>query len=636
MSSSLRPQGAHLSLELLEDRTAPAGLVPTATEQFFLERLNDARADPAAYGRSIGLDLSTVLAAPPLAFNTLLEQAARDHSQDMITRNYRGHFTPEGLSPTDRIAATGYVSRNTGESLTWYNASGPASYITGVSNPEKQAEDRLRDLIIDQGVPNLGHRIHLLAIDPSARLQREVGVGEYDRTLSSGSIQNYDLAYSIDSALSSTEARAFLTGVVYTDANGDNRYNVGEGLGNVTVTASNNGGSVTTWASGGYSLPLSPGTYTITFSGSALGTGTITQTVTIGTSNVRLNVKPSMASNPTPPPAGGGTTTGGGGTTTGGTTTPTGGPTSTGGGNVTLAGTTTVPTRTSTDFDKIGVYRPGDGSWSLDSDGSRGFTSVDRVYFQFSPPGITPVVGDWTNRGRDSIGNFQGGTWTLDLNDNGTVDAGDTTFVFGQAGDKPLVGNWYGRGTQVGVFRGQADGSGRFLLDTNNNHQLDAGDESFIFGAANDNIVVGDWTGDGITKVGVFRANPDGSGTALFSLDTNNDHNFVGGDAVFVFGVATDSIVIGDWNHSGTDKVGVYRPGADGTAVFSLDGDGNLAFDAGNPADEVFVFGLASDRIVVGNWASASPGTGTAAWLWPDALAALVGTGSDPDTPKWH
>src|ERR1700681_3364044 len=92
-------------LEELEDRTVPSGLAPTAVEQLFLEQLNDARANPAAYGASIGVDLSGVAPAPPLAFNPLLIEAARLHSQDMNTQGYFDHTTPQGVDPGSRIAA---------------------------------------------------------------------------------------------------------------------------------------------------------------------------------------------------------------------------------------------------------------------------------------------------------------------------------------------------------------------------------------------------------------------------------------------------------------------------------------------------------------------------------------------------
>src|SRR5262249_13625188 len=92
-----------LEIEILETRDLLAGFLPMPVEQLFLEQLNDARADPAAYGASIGLDLSGVAPSQSLAFNPELIEAARLHSQDMNARAYFSHVTPEGYDPGQRI-----------------------------------------------------------------------------------------------------------------------------------------------------------------------------------------------------------------------------------------------------------------------------------------------------------------------------------------------------------------------------------------------------------------------------------------------------------------------------------------------------------------------------------------------------
>lgn len=44
---------------------------------------------------------------PALIEDPLLSQAAQQHSQDMLTRHYYAHITPEGKTPTDRLAQIG-------------------------------------------------------------------------------------------------------------------------------------------------------------------------------------------------------------------------------------------------------------------------------------------------------------------------------------------------------------------------------------------------------------------------------------------------------------------------------------------------------------------------------------------------
>ena len=53
----------------------------------------------------------------PLAWNTLLTQAAAGHSQDMATRNYFSHTSPDGVTMVDRVNAAGYLWSRLGENI---------------------------------------------------------------------------------------------------------------------------------------------------------------------------------------------------------------------------------------------------------------------------------------------------------------------------------------------------------------------------------------------------------------------------------------------------------------------------------------------------------------------------------------
>jgi len=274
-------------VEELESRELLAA--PTVAEQIFLDRLNDARANPAAYGASIGVNLNNVAPAAPLAFNQLLIDAARGHSIDMNNRAYFAHNTPEGVDPGGRIAAAGFAATGWGESI-----------AAGYTSPEAA----LAALIIDAGIPDLGHRRHLLAIDAVFKDQRQVGIGIVQN--GSGPFSNY---FTIDTA-SSADNRPFLTGIVYNDVNANGRYDAGEGLGGATVNVIGIG-TVTTFATGGYSIRVNPGTYTVQVSGGGLP-ATVTTSATIGADNVRFNFTPAGANGGggsigTPPSVGAGT-----------------------------------------------------------------------------------------------------------------------------------------------------------------------------------------------------------------------------------------------------------------------------------------------------------------------------------------
>jgi hypothetical protein len=291
--------------------------------------------------------------------------------------------------------------------------------------------------------------------------------------------------------------------------------------------------------------------------------------------------------------------------------------------------TIVISTKTA-NFDKLGAYRPSDGSWSLDSNGGRTFGPTSQVFFHFSPPGVTGVAGDWNGTGRSAIGDFSNGVWHLDLKGNGQAPDASETFQFGQAGDQPVVGNWDGNPSgrsELGVFRTAPDGiTGEFILDIANHKTIDSSNLVFTFGFGTDHIVVGDWNGNGTTKVGVYRDAknfiPADAGDIVFSINSSGDHaTFTN----FIFGLITDKVVIGDWTGDGKAKVGVYRDGsngfnAPGVALFSLD-SGALMFNA---QSQVFLFGFTSDQFVAGNWPPTPP-------LLPAQFAAGgVGPGGVP------
>jgi len=158
-------------------------------------------------------------------------------------------------------------------------------------------------------------------------------------------------------------------------------------------------------------------------------------------------------------------------------------------------------------------------------------------------------------------------------------------------------------GTRVGAFR---DGM-KFLFDSNGNGLFDQGSDRFIasFTApggqqAGDLPVVGDWTGDGHTKAGIYRPS-----TGTWWLDLDNDGVFGAGDVTYQFGgLPGDIPFAGDWNAVpgitvNKSCIGIYRSQG---SVWLLDLNCNGVFE-GTPTDAFFPFGgLAGDVPVAGNW----------------------------------
>jgi hypothetical protein len=265
----------------------------------------------------------------------------------------------------------------------------------------------------------------------------------------------------------------------------------------------------------------------------------------------------------------------------------------------------TVPSTTAILPSKIGVVRPtasGVAQFSLDNNGDGVFGPGDSV-FSFGLNSDHFLVGDWNGGGYAEIGVVRpqngGLAWALDTNGDGVFDAGDQVSTFGLATDIPIVGDWTGSGTsKIGIVRLNADGSATVILDTTGSGVYNAKDAVFHFGAAGDKFIVGDWNGDGKDKIGVVENNGQGGATVVLDLNDpgqNNPNNTVS----YNFGLFSDTFIVGDWNCSGTDKIGVVRPTASGVAMWVLDTSGDGQY---NPSDPVFSFGLNTDTYLTGQW----------------------------------
>ncbi len=194
-------------------------------------------------------------------------------------------------------------------------------------------------------------------------------------------------------------------------------------------------------------------------------------------------------------------------------------------------------------------------SITIDTSHTAGFsagvpTSTTVAYGQ---AGDIPIAGDWTGSGVKRIGIFRSGVWILDTNGDGILNAGDKIVSFGQAGDIPVLGDWNGTGTiKLGLYR-----AGSFILDLSGHLSgVSTGlqDLTFAFGQSTDIPVVGDWNATGFTKVGVFR-----NGSWL--VDYNGDHVYNGLDKTYTYGTTGDLPVTGNWDSSGVTRIGVYRSG---------------------------------------------------------------------------
>jgi hypothetical protein len=272
----------------MEPRTAPVSASPGAVETLYLERLNDIRAYPGLYGGAIGVDLSDVRPAAPLAFDPTLVFVARRHSQDMLDRNYFDRTTPEGVGFLQRITSAGLLFQSAAESIS--EGGGLVSKVVFDRGTIRlvptlvsyKPDDSLQDLVNDTDQPDLRDQNLLLGLDAVARQQRLVGIGFVDGG-TAGTGYTLDMTNPISKD-------PYITGAVFRDVNGTGRYELGEGLGGVHLQFRRGGkvvGKIVTWDGGGYSFQAKPGKYRVTASGGPLA-APVTETVTVGADNARL------------------------------------------------------------------------------------------------------------------------------------------------------------------------------------------------------------------------------------------------------------------------------------------------------------------------------------------------------------
>jgi hypothetical protein len=185
---------------------------------------------------------------------------------------------------------------------------------------------------------------------------------------------------------------------------------------------------------------------------------------------------------------------------------------------------------------------------------------------------------------RDTIGVYKGGQWWL-RNQNST-GAPDIVTVFGNPADLPVVGDWNGDSVDtLGLYR---VGEARFILSDSNTSPITS--YNFVFGIPGDSPMSGRWdiqtVGNG---VGVYRGS-----NGLLYLKRVKTNGF--SDYAMLFGNPGDVGVAGDWNNDGFDSIGVYR---NSTQYWFLT---NTTFN-GIPSSAIdFVYSTGGNRVVTGDW----------------------------------
>ncbi len=273
---------------------------PTPEEQFFVELVNRARANPTAEGQrlatvddvllqntfvSFGVDLNmmkaefaALAAGTPLSISKALTSAARLHTADMYAHGFQGHTGSDGRTAQQRATDAGYsgsVAENVFASIVSPLYGHVGFEVNWGSFDSVGGMQRGR-----------GHRTNIHNTN-----FREIGIGVLDGLTINGPTQVGPKAVTQKLAVAST-LKQFVTGVAHFDLNGNLFYDMGEGVGGVTVTVAGVNHFAITSGSGGYSVPVpGNGSYTVTFSMPGRAPWSTVATVANG-ENVKVDFRP--------------------------------------------------------------------------------------------------------------------------------------------------------------------------------------------------------------------------------------------------------------------------------------------------------------------------------------------------------
>jgi len=269
----------------------------TSEEQYLLELINDARMNPLANAqrfitsfenlassdsrinsalKSFGVNgtaLYDALKALPsvgvLAWNDSLASAAASHNAAMIETGEQSHQVKGEAPLSSRIQTAGY---------TGFSAAGENVYAYAQNLIYAHA-----GFMVDWGTgPNgmqspAGHRLNIMSADFT-----EVGIDVAAERDPNTPMGNYVVTQDFGS-----RGKLFVTGVAYADGSRDGFYTIGEGSAGLKIAQGSK--SVTTGASGGFSLETAAGEATFTLTGGQLSDA-VTVTTTMANDNLKLDV----------------------------------------------------------------------------------------------------------------------------------------------------------------------------------------------------------------------------------------------------------------------------------------------------------------------------------------------------------
>ncbi len=223
--------------------------------------------------------------------------------------------------------------------------------------------------------------------------------------------------------------------------------------------------------------------------------------------------------------------------------------------------------------DTIGTFSPNSGRWRLvtaplgPGASAHAEAELEYISFTFRAQSGLPVVGDWNGDGTDTVGVYVPSSGTFFLRNSNTSGPADLSFSFGANQPRRFVvavaGDWNGDGVDtVGLFRRDTD-----VWRLRNSNSSGAPDLRFEFGRNGpiERGIVGDWDGDGDVTVGAAGGDSDADGDVVgadfLTWRLRNTNTPGAADLSFQWGVGRGfaGAIAGDWNGDGVDTIGFRR-----------------------------------------------------------------------------
>lgn len=169
--------GTSYDNDLIVEESSEAKNLNEVNRKDAFDYLNAVRSKPSAYSEELVVDLSAVEKRAKLLWSEELAKAAYEKAKDMAERNYFAHTDLDGYGMNHKINEAGFYLAD--YLLKSKTANNFESIAAGTNR--NTGKIMIQQLIIDKGIPSLGHRKHLLGMTDFWANSEYCGIGFYKK-----------------------------------------------------------------------------------------------------------------------------------------------------------------------------------------------------------------------------------------------------------------------------------------------------------------------------------------------------------------------------------------------------------------------------------------------------------------------